>query len=42
MIYAAIAAALVAVDQLVKYLVMTKIPWGDTSPLSPISWSSPM
>ena len=32
MIYALIAAALVAVDQVVKYLVMTKIPLGDHVP----------
>ena len=35
MIYAAIAAALVAVDQLVKYLVMTKIPLGGHVPFIP-------
>lgn len=35
MIYAFIAAALVAVDQLVKYLVMTNIPLGEHAPLIP-------
>lgn len=35
MIYALIAAALVAVDQIVKYLVMTKIPLGGHVPLIP-------
>ena len=35
MIYAIIAAALVAVDQLVKYLVMTNIPFGEHVPLIP-------
>lgn len=39
MIYALIAAALVAVDQIVKYLVMTHIPAGGTSPWSLILWS---
>lgn len=35
MIYALIAAALVAVDQLVKYLVMTNIPLGEHVPFIP-------
>ena len=35
MIYALIAAALVAVDQIVKYLVMTHIPAGGHVPLVP-------
>ena len=35
MIYALIAAALVAVDQLVKYLVMTRIPFGEHIPFIP-------
>ena len=35
MIYAIIAAALVAVDQLVKYLVMTNIPLGEHVPFIP-------
>ena len=35
MIYALIAAALVAVDQLVKYLVMTRIPLGEHVPFLP-------
>ena len=35
MIYAIIAAALVAVDQLVKYLVMTNIPFGEHVPFIP-------
>lgn len=35
MIYALIAAALVAVDQLVKYLVMTNIPFGEHVPFIP-------
>ncbi len=35
MIYAIIAAALVAVDQLVKYLVMTNIPPGEHVPFIP-------
>ena len=35
MIYALIAAALVAVDQLVKYLVMTNIPLGGHVPFIP-------
>ena len=35
MIYALIAAVLVAVDQLVKYLVMTRIPLGEHVPFIP-------
>ena len=35
MIYALIAAALVALDQLVKYLVMTNIPFGEHVPFIP-------
>ena len=35
MIYALIAAALVAVDQIVKYLVMTNIPLGEHVPFIP-------
>lgn len=35
MIYAILAAALVAVDQIVKYLVMTRIPFGDHVPFIP-------
>lgn len=35
MVYAIIAAALVALDQLVKYLVMTHIPFGDHVPFIP-------
>ena len=35
MIYAIIAAALVAVDQIVKYLVMTRIPLGEHVPFIP-------
>ena len=35
MIYAILAAALVAVDQLVKYLVMTNIPLGEHVPFIP-------
>ena len=35
MIYAIIAAALVAVDQIVKYLVMTRIPLGEHVPFLP-------
>ena len=35
MIYAIIAAALVAVDQIVKYLVMTNIPLGEHVPFIP-------
>ncbi len=35
MIYAFIAAALVAVDQIVKYLVMTNIPLGEHVPFIP-------
>ena len=35
MIYALIAAVLVAVDQLVKYLVMTRIPLGEHVPFLP-------
>ena len=35
MIYAILAAALVAVDQIVKYLVMTNIPSGGHVPLIP-------
>ena len=35
MIYALIAAALVALDQLVKYLVMTRIPLGEHVPFLP-------
>lgn len=35
MVYAIIAAALVALDQLVKYLVMTRIPFGDHVPFIP-------
>ena len=35
MIYAMIAAALVAVDQIVKYLVMTNIAFGDHVPFIP-------
>lgn len=35
MIYALIAAVLVAVDQIVKYLVMTKIPMGGHVPFIP-------
>lgn len=35
MIYALIAAALVAVDQIVKYLVMTNIPMGEHVPFLP-------
>ena len=35
MIYGLIAAALVAVDQLVKYLVMTNIPLGGHVPFIP-------
>ena len=35
MIYALTAAVLVAVDQLVKYLVMTKIPLGEHVPFIP-------
>lgn len=35
MIYALIAAVLVAVDQLVKYLVMTNIPLGEHVPFIP-------
>ena len=35
MIYAILAAALVAVDQIVKYLVMTRIPLGEHVPFIP-------
>ena len=35
MIYAIIAAALVVVDQVVKYLVMTNIPLGEHVPFLP-------
>lgn len=31
--------ALVALDQLVKYLVSHNIPWGAMSPSSPTWWS---
>ena len=37
--YAVLAAALVALDQLVKYLVSHNIPWGPWSPSSPTWWS---
>ena len=35
MMYGLIAAVLVAVDQLVKYLVMTRIPLGEHVPFIP-------
>ena len=35
MIYAILAAVLVAVDQIVKYLVMTRIPFGEHVPFIP-------
>ena len=37
--YAVLAAALVALDQLVKYLVSHNIPLGAMSPSSPTWWS---
>ena len=37
--YAVLAAALVALDQLVKYLVSHNIPLGGHVPLSPTWWS---
>ena len=39
MFYAILAAALVVLDQIVKYLVRAHIPLGGPSPLSRICWS---